>query len=285
MLDNNTNKVVWVGVAVGLVAAVGVSALSLYPQAFSGMKDTINESMTTFIKPSDEKNPSLEVKIPNSTVPNSLSSYYEYSSLSQNDDGTWFHSNNSPWPFKSPIFSPNEFDDVMNRGATDKWNRTFNYPNGVQAWVDNLKNDENLKDHNGGSIPADALVSPFKATDSKGNDITKNIRFKSLKITKLDTVDNKTISTDTPDVTVNDKPVKGIQFNHEYTDYGELLDAIYIYAENNYVESDGDYEKYYVQKAYFTATYTVHDSDGNSTKQSASFTVTDEPFYDNIDPM
>ena len=48
MLDNNTNKVVWVGVAVGVVAVVGVAALALYPQAFSGMKDTITEKTQTF---------------------------------------------------------------------------------------------------------------------------------------------------------------------------------------------------------------------------------------------
>lgn len=48
MLDNNTNKVVWVGVAVGVVAVVGVAALALYPQAFSGMKDTITEKTQSF---------------------------------------------------------------------------------------------------------------------------------------------------------------------------------------------------------------------------------------------
>lgn len=46
MLDNNTNKVVWVGVAVGVVAVIGAGALTLFPDAFSGMKDTISSVMT-----------------------------------------------------------------------------------------------------------------------------------------------------------------------------------------------------------------------------------------------
>lgn len=32
MLDNNTNKVVWVGVAVGVVVVIGVGALALFPE-------------------------------------------------------------------------------------------------------------------------------------------------------------------------------------------------------------------------------------------------------------
>lgn len=46
MLDNNTNKVVWVGVAVGVVAVIGAGALTLFPDAFSGMKTTISSVMT-----------------------------------------------------------------------------------------------------------------------------------------------------------------------------------------------------------------------------------------------
>lgn len=33
MLDNNTNKVVWVGVAVGVVALLGASSMTLFPSA------------------------------------------------------------------------------------------------------------------------------------------------------------------------------------------------------------------------------------------------------------
>ena len=48
MLDENTNKVVWVGVAVGVVAVIGVAALALFPNVFNGMKDTITNKMKSF---------------------------------------------------------------------------------------------------------------------------------------------------------------------------------------------------------------------------------------------
>lgn len=35
MLDNNTNKVTWVGVAVGIVAVLAIGAMTLFPQAIS----------------------------------------------------------------------------------------------------------------------------------------------------------------------------------------------------------------------------------------------------------
>lgn len=289
MLDENVNKLVFVSVAVAVVASLAGGSMVMFPNAMNKARDVITESTTSFTKPSDENKLSLEVQIPN--YQSSRGSFYEYSSLYYDygkNDGTWKTWDDSFNFLKNPIFEPNEYDESSSdMGGTDEWSRTFNYTNGLQAWVDNLKNSKSLQDNNGGSVPAKAIVSPFKATDSKGNDITKNIRFKSLKITKLDTVDNKTVSTDTPDIKVTHIPydshtedgevktVKGIQFNHEYTDYGELLDAIYMYAGNHGNKIDGNDEKYYVQKAYFTVTYTVTDSDGNSTTQSSSFTVTD----------
>lgn len=48
MLDENTNKVVWVGVAVGVVAVIGVAALALFPDVFKGMQDTITNKMKSF---------------------------------------------------------------------------------------------------------------------------------------------------------------------------------------------------------------------------------------------
>ena len=48
MLDENTNKVVWVGVAVGVVAVIGVAALALFPEVFKGMQDTITNKMKSF---------------------------------------------------------------------------------------------------------------------------------------------------------------------------------------------------------------------------------------------
>ena len=45
MLDNNTNKVIWVGVAVGVVAVVGAGALLLFPQITDAFKPMMRESM------------------------------------------------------------------------------------------------------------------------------------------------------------------------------------------------------------------------------------------------
>lgn len=47
MLDNNTNKVVWVGVAVGVVTLVGAGALLLFPQITDNFKPMMRESMLT----------------------------------------------------------------------------------------------------------------------------------------------------------------------------------------------------------------------------------------------
>ena len=45
MLDNNTNKVVWVGVAVGVVTLVSAGAMLLFPQITDGFKPMMRESM------------------------------------------------------------------------------------------------------------------------------------------------------------------------------------------------------------------------------------------------
>ena len=38
MLDNNTNKVVWIGVAVGVVTLVGAGAMLLFPEITENFK-------------------------------------------------------------------------------------------------------------------------------------------------------------------------------------------------------------------------------------------------------
>lgn len=45
MLDNNTNKVVWVGVAIGVVTLVSAGALLLFPQITDNFKPMIRQSM------------------------------------------------------------------------------------------------------------------------------------------------------------------------------------------------------------------------------------------------
>ena len=45
MLDNNTNKVIWVGVAIGVVVVIGVGALALFPEVTDEFKPMMRESM------------------------------------------------------------------------------------------------------------------------------------------------------------------------------------------------------------------------------------------------
>lgn len=44
MLDNNTNKVVWIGVAVGIVSLLGIVSLSLFPSAMDIVKPAIRDA-------------------------------------------------------------------------------------------------------------------------------------------------------------------------------------------------------------------------------------------------
>lgn len=48
MLDNNTNKVVWVGVAIGVVSLLGLSAIVLFPQISGTMKPMIRHTAVMF---------------------------------------------------------------------------------------------------------------------------------------------------------------------------------------------------------------------------------------------
>lgn len=48
MLDDNTNKIMWVGVAVGIVAMLGISALVLYPDTISNGKVVIVDKIHQF---------------------------------------------------------------------------------------------------------------------------------------------------------------------------------------------------------------------------------------------
>lgn len=48
MLDDNTNKVVWVGVAVGVVAIIGIAAMALFPTVFDGIKAKIGTMIDNF---------------------------------------------------------------------------------------------------------------------------------------------------------------------------------------------------------------------------------------------
>ena len=48
MLADNTNTLVWVGVAVGVVAALGLVAMALFPGVLGDVKDKIETMIDNF---------------------------------------------------------------------------------------------------------------------------------------------------------------------------------------------------------------------------------------------
>lgn len=281
MLGENVNKmvfVVWAGAIVGGLFGV---LMVLFPSAMDQVGDSIKTTTEKFIgSKSDEV--SLSVNIPDQK------SEMDYS---------WYKSKiDSDTDARTPLFEPNTTDlGDYNYRNDDTWLRLFNYPDGVEAWKKSIA-DSNYVKYNFDSVPSEALVSPFEAKDSKGNDITKNIKFKSAKVTKLETWDGKDISTDTDEAYIqwSDTHIPGIQFNHEYSDYKDMLYSIYGYGMtkgwvvkhsdgtirttlNPYDLDDGSWQYAYVSKAYITATYTVSDDSGNSATKSSSFVVSIDP--------
>lgn len=274
MLGENVNKmvfVVWAGAIVGGLFGV---LMVLFPSAMDQVGDSIKTTTEKFIGSKSEE-VSLSVNIPD-----------QKSAMSYD----WYYTPHS----RTPMFEPNTtgWDDNAIRN-NDTWRRVFNYSDGIDGWK--KSNSDYLK-NNFESVPSEALVSPFEAKDSKGNDITKNIKFKSAKVTKLETWDGKDISTDTEETHSQwtDERIPGIQFNHEYSDYKDMLYSIYGYGMskgwvvkhsdgtvdmslNPYSLDNGSWQYAYVSKAYITATYTVSDNSGNSATKSSSFVVSIDP--------
>lgn len=63
MLSDNTNKIVWVGVAIGIVASIGVGALVLYPEALNDGQTIIVDKIHQFTKPNSgfgDENPKAD---------------------------------------------------------------------------------------------------------------------------------------------------------------------------------------------------------------------------------
>lgn len=62
MLDNNTNKVIWVGVAIGVVSLIAVGAFSLFPDSFKSISTPLQQEMT---KSADVSAVDLNIKASN----------------------------------------------------------------------------------------------------------------------------------------------------------------------------------------------------------------------------
>lgn len=53
MLDNNSNKALWVGIAVGVVAILGIFAITVFPQATTSVHHTIRQSISKNMSATD----------------------------------------------------------------------------------------------------------------------------------------------------------------------------------------------------------------------------------------
>ena len=73
MLDNNSNKTLWVGIAVGIVAILGISAQVLYPSALGQTATQIKKMATGFANPDTNQN-----KQPDAPEANTLNVNFQY---------------------------------------------------------------------------------------------------------------------------------------------------------------------------------------------------------------
>lgn len=139
----------------------------------------------------------------------------------------------------TPIFEPNTFD-------LDQYNNTdgfieptnyFNYTGTAQEWADSVNKYEKENNYNDTNY-----TSPFIAKDSKGNDITKSVRFKSVKLDKIETVDGKNVTSN----------VDSLKFNQEFTNYGDLLEAMSKYNTDHQDEAESYKENHTNDTSFYT---------------------------------
>ena len=78
MLDNNTNKVVWVGVAIGVVVVIGSVTMLLFPSVTDAIKPMIRESMlVTQATPAFLRSPG-DHKLTTASTASAWNGYYLY---------------------------------------------------------------------------------------------------------------------------------------------------------------------------------------------------------------
>lgn len=80
MLSNNTNKITWVGVTIGIVAALGIGTMTMFPSALGDVKSTVVKTVDKFsgsgtsasatITVVDNNPLSLSVNVPYVKLPN-----------------------------------------------------------------------------------------------------------------------------------------------------------------------------------------------------------------------
>ena len=179
-----------------------------------------------------------------------------------------FTSDNSDYVVQNPMFEPNTFDEKSYNDIIGYINpeNVFNYSSTADAW------EKNIADYYQTNWSTTKTVkSPFLAKTSDGKDITKNIRFKSVKLTQITTVDGHVYNDSTDNLI----------FNKEYTDYGELLDNLSKYNDDHfedaqtYTNTVNDGKDYaYIKQSKMVVTYTVSDDSGENTQTASSTLIT-----------
>ena len=149
MLDNNTNKVVWIGVAVGVVALLGVGALQLFPQVVNSAKPSIHRSMLVSSAGASKKSPTQVATIKNADV-SSSSPYKSFNAYPWSLPKTGLVVHPSQWAYYG-------FDIKVGKDSTlkiDINNGTKEYMSGLASNDnDTVKDREfNVTDENGKSV-------------------------------------------------------------------------------------------------------------------------------------
>lgn len=306
MLGENVNKMVFVIWAGAIVAGLFGVSMVLFPSAMNQVGDTIKHTTTNFMSPKADE-VSLSVNIPDQENRGG----FVYDNIGYNHDLPLFEINTddnnhytdddalvSKWfePSRKLIdkYEPGTIYGDFPEAVVQSKSR-YDYRNGLDDWLKSNKNQ----------------VSPFRATDSNGDDITGKIKFDSIKVTKIETADGTTSVDDNADNNSgywNDDKVK---FNTEYSNYHDLFKALYYYDQSRHrngryvLDSKGNkvpwaswsgipegsdvpvytydedvnnsedntyYRVYpYISKSYLTATYSVTGKDGKTVTKSSSF--------------
>lgn len=149
MLDNNTNKVVWVGVAVGVVTLLGVGALQLFPQMFNTTNPMIHKNMLI-----SSASPAKTIHKQDMTLTNESNGYFPLHAYVWEMPKETLKINSGAWAYFSA-------DIVVDKAAKLKIDFS-NYKEGQT--VSNGTNNDN----------DDIKTRQFVITDSDGNDVVSH---------------------------------------------------------------------------------------------------------------
>lgn len=162
MLDNNTNKVVWVGVAVGVVTLLGLGALQLFPQVVNSVKPSIHRSMLVSSAGASNKSPTQVATIKNADV-SSLKGYTAFNAYPWSMPKTGLVVKPQQWAYYG-------FDIKTDKDAVlkvDINNGTIDYVGGKSSNDNDATNDREfiVTDSNGKSVVS--LDSRYGDSDPK----------------------------------------------------------------------------------------------------------------------